>query len=128
MTDMPTAARALSANDEGDDRGTEVAVLSDCPGRLANVGTDRTQAKTREAEQWPPDPASINLDDGSWLTIQQAAGAAKADERTIRRWVRERSIAIKTPGGRIWINRGRLFQPVGRSDVRTCPEASGFVE
>ena len=77
---------------------------------------------------WPPDPTKIDLDDGTWLTPQQAAGVAKADERTIRRWVRERNIAIRTPGGRIWISRHRLFEPVGLSDGRICPEMSGFGE
>ena len=67
------------------------------------------------ADDWPPDPTKINLDDGSWLTPQQAAGVAKADERTISRWVKTRDIAIKTPGGRVWISRRRLFLPVTRN-------------
>lgn len=57
---------------------------------------------------WPPDASTIDLNDGQWLTPQQAAAVARVSERTIWRQHAERDIAIKV-FGRIWINRRRLF-------------------
>ncbi|MCM0752934.1 hypothetical protein DEA98_22895 [Brucella pseudogrignonensis] len=57
---------------------------------------------------WPPDPLGIDLTDGSWLTPQQAAAAARVSERTLWRWVRERDIGVKV-FGRLWISKRRLF-------------------
>lgn len=57
---------------------------------------------------WPPDPLEIDLADGSWMTPQQAAAAARVSDRTLWRWLRERDIGLKI-GGRVWINRRRLF-------------------
>ncbi|AIK44460.1 Uncharacterised protein [Brucella anthropi] len=57
---------------------------------------------------WPPDPTTVDLADGEWVTTGQAASLARVDERTIARWVRQRDISI-TVFGRRWINRRRLF-------------------
>ena len=57
---------------------------------------------------WPPDPASIDLRDGSWLTPDQAAHEARVSLRTVRRWLKDRSISIRV-GGRVYIHRRRLL-------------------
>lgn len=57
---------------------------------------------------WPPDPLKINLNDGCWLTPQQAAAAARISDRTLWRWLRDRDISLKI-GGRLWVNKRRLF-------------------
>ncbi len=57
---------------------------------------------------WPPDPAAIDLSDGSWITIGQATGLARVERRTIERWITERDISILV-GGRRWISRRRLM-------------------
>jgi hypothetical protein len=61
-------------------------------------------------DQWPPDPATIDLSGGEWLTPKQAEGVALVSERTIWRRIAEQSIAIKI-GGRVWVNRRRLMAP-----------------
>jgi hypothetical protein len=75
------------------------------------------------SDDWPPDPTTINLDNSQWLTIAQAAAAARVSEKTIRRWVRERDIAVFLPSGRAWIHRGRLFRPQQQNGQK-CPEMS----
>ena len=64
-----------------------------------------------ETEVWPPDPLTVDLNGPEWVTVEQAAHLARTDARTIRRWIRERDIAIYTPGGKAWVNRKRLFLP-----------------
>ena len=57
---------------------------------------------------WPIDPGSVDLSNGEWVTIGQAANLARVDERTIARWIKQRDISIVVFGRR-WINRRRLF-------------------
>ena len=109
---MPAAAHARRV--EADDREPVPA-----PSRSVVRMPDRAPAAA-SGEAWPPDPRFIDLDDGSWLTPQQAAAAARVDERTIRRWIATKGIAVKTVGGRVWVNKGRLFAPVRP----TCPNSS----
>lgn len=57
---------------------------------------------------WPPDPMTIDLNSGEWLTPKQAMGVAQIGESTYYRWRKERDIAIKI-GGRVWVNKRRLM-------------------
>lgn len=74
-----------------------------------------------EIDAWPPE--NIDLNDSRWLSVTQAAHLARADERTIRRWARERHIAVWLPGGRCWIDKHRLFstEPPEMSETPVLP-------
>lgn len=66
-------------------------------------------APDHEAESWPPQ--NIDLHDPKWVSIKEAAHLTRSDEKTVRRWTKERPIAVWTVGGRCWIDRTRLFLP-----------------
>lgn len=56
---------------------------------------------------WPPE--DVDLNDARWVSVKTAAYLARVDEKTIRRWTRERPIAVWLPSGKCWIDRRRLF-------------------
>jgi len=60
-----------------------------------------------ETDIWPPE--HIDLNEPHWVTVKVAAHIARVDEKTVRRWARERPVAVWTPGGKCWIDRRRLF-------------------
>jgi len=62
----------------------------------------------RADDPWPPPASEIDLNDGSWLTIEQAAGYARQTPDNIRASVRRLPIAIKVLG-RIWVKKDRLI-------------------
>ena len=53
-------------------------------------------------------PSTINLNDGSWLTIELAANVRHCSRKTIERRLDEIGVKI---GGRWWVNRTRLLAP-----------------
>lgn len=60
-----------------------------------------------------PHALMVDLSDRQrWLTIGQAAGAARTTERTVQRWIASgRVVALRTAGGRVFIDRASLFGP-----------------
>lgn len=69
-------------------------------------GQDGDAAVVEEA--WPPDPATINLRDGTWVRRERAAELANCHLDTIKRRIAHEDIAIKV-GGKWWVNRARLL-------------------
>lgn len=61
-------------------------------------------------DPWPPPADQIDLNDGSWLTIEQAAGYARQTPDNIRVAIRRLPIAVKVLG-RIFVKRDRLIGP-----------------
>lgn len=61
-----------------------------------------------------PHALMVDLSDRRrWLTVGQAAGAARTTERTIWRWLATgRVVAVRTPAGRVFIDRASLLSPV----------------
>jgi len=66
-----------------------------------------------------PDPTEIDLSDRRrWLTAEQAATIARADPRTVWRWIASgKARAVKTPGGRVFVDRHSLFEPVATREM-----------
>lgn len=77
---------------------------------------------TTKTESWPPQ--DIDLNDPRWLSVTEAAYLSRADERTVRRWARERRIAVWLPSGKCWIDKRRLFS----ADPPETPDLPGNVK
>ncbi|MCO6387937.1 helix-turn-helix domain-containing protein [Aliihoeflea sp. 40Bstr573] len=58
------------------------------------------------AEPWPPHPSQIDLKDGSWLRIKEAADETGMSESTIRRLRYAKGVRV---GSTWFINRDRLL-------------------
>lgn len=70
---------------------------------------------------WPPE--HIDLHEPQWVSVKTAAYLARVDEKTVRRWTRERPIAVWLPSGKCWIDRRRLFS----AEPPETPNLSGNV-
>lgn len=64
-----------------------------------------------------PDPTEIDLSDRRrWLTAEQAATVSRVDPRTVWRWIAAGKVtAVRTAGGRVYVDRTTLFEPVAMS-------------
>ncbi len=65
-------------------------------------------ATSDPVEIWPPDPLSINLHNGTWLLVPDAAFVAARSESWVRRRIRDENIAIQI-GATLWVSRIRLL-------------------
>jgi len=61
-------------------------------------------------DSWPPDPVTIDLNDGSWLSRGEAAYLTRSSTDTITRRMSEEKIAIRI-GKKWWIKKARLLAP-----------------
>lgn len=61
-----------------------------------------------------PNLLMIDLSDRRrWLTTGEAAGITRQTERTVQRWIASgKVVAVRTAGGRVFIDRASLFDPV----------------
>lgn len=59
-------------------------------------------------EQWPPDPGTIDIHDGSWVSVKTAAHLADNVPGTIYRRIADEDLAVYI-GGKWWVNRARLL-------------------
>ncbi|MCY0094605.1 hypothetical protein [Hoeflea ulvae] len=59
---------------------------------------------------WPPDPTTIDLNDGSWVSRGEAQYLTRSSADTITRRMEDEDIAIQV-GKKWWINKPRLLAP-----------------
>jgi hypothetical protein len=103
--DLAEVHRAANAAQERQQRIRELIRAALDPGRSGETAA--------AAPTWPPDPATIDLNETDetgrrvWLSPSEAAYEHHCSEYTVRRWCRERGCGVQI-GGRWWVHRIRL--------------------
>lgn len=75
---------------------------------LARLGGGEVEVAV-EGDAWPPNPATIDLNDGTWWSTSEAVYALRCSEDTALRRAKTEPIAIQV-GVRWWFKRERALR------------------
>jgi hypothetical protein len=109
------------------DSAAIMAVLARIEAKVDALAAARLAGDARPGEEWPPDLATIDFEDGNWVPPKEAATRLNYDPDTITSWCNALPIAVQV--GRQWkVNWPRLLQfmvvvpdPLGKIGMEALP-------